>query len=176
MGYNTFFSISHIEGNESSYKEVVNELNELSQLDLENGESAHWYDSDADCKAVARKHPDVMFQIDGDGENYNDCWCARYKGDMFEIVSSVIPPFRKLQSEDEKAREASKPDDTLIYYIGPDDAADAGEKKGTDLYHLDRTDIDRLSEDGFGCLMTMQEFIAKFNSDEISDQGYIAKY
>lgn len=173
MGYETYFIISRVDGNEDDYNKIVEELKEESGLDLKSGDSAKWYDSHEDCLKVSKKYPGVMFQLDGDGANSDDVWATRYKGGESETVESMMPPFQKMLTAEEKEKNAKKECGILIYYVDPDTANEHDE---VDFYHLDRETIDKLTDDGIGCLMSLEDFVCKFNAEEISDLGYIAKY
>lgn len=175
MGYETYYIISRVEGNEDDYKKIVKELEEISEIDLKNGEVSKWYDSHEDCLEVSKKYPDVMFQLNGDGEDSIDVWATRYKGGESETVESVMPPFKTLLSEEEKAKNAKENSGITIYYVDPDSSSRIDFSE-IDMFALDRKSIDEFLKKGIGTLMPLEEFICKFNTEEISDLGYITRY
>ena len=104
MGYYTYFIIS-LHGEEEKVEAFKKDLLEISKGD--DGEvddaldellkyqcvEARLYNLEQWIDAVALKHPDVLIVLDGDGEESDDCWEARWKGDQKEIQRAIIPPF-----------------------------------------------------------------------------------
>lgn len=55
--------------------------------------SCKWYSQDEDCKAVSAQFPDVLFAIEGDGEEQGDIWRRSYLGG--EMTQELRPePFK----------------------------------------------------------------------------------
>jgi hypothetical protein len=76
MGYNTYYKISVDDDQLDNY---VGEINAVSKYDLTRGESITWYDWQNDMQAVSKKFPDVVFRVDGEGEEAGDIWVAWFK-------------------------------------------------------------------------------------------------
>lgn len=45
------------------------------------------------CKKVARMNPDVLIRLEGDGEESDDLWESRFKGNLYERQDFTMPPF-----------------------------------------------------------------------------------
>ena len=115
MGYYTYFQIA-FEGDKDKVEAFKKDLLEESKDDdgdidgyLEDllsysGVEAKLYDLEDWINAVAPRHPDVLVILDGDGEESDDNWQARWKGDKSERRFAVIPPFttKELLTENEK--------------------------------------------------------------------------
>ena len=111
MGHYTSFCIEY-EGSTEDVKKVENDfkalygdggyLNELIDTGISE---MKWYDWEFDMKKVAKKNPNVLIILHGDGEESDDIWQARAKGKEFEFKSFMIPPFENpnLFKQEEKA-------------------------------------------------------------------------
>ena len=66
--------------------------------------SAKLYDLEEWIDEVAPRHPDVLVILNGDGEESDDLWECRWKGDKCERQDAIIPPFTtpELLTEEEK--------------------------------------------------------------------------
>jgi hypothetical protein len=49
-----------------------------------------WYDWEKEVTAISAKFPDLLIEIDGDGEESDDFWKARIKNGECEIVRGKI--------------------------------------------------------------------------------------
>lgn len=115
MGYYTYYQIA-FEGDDDNVKEFKEDLLKYSKGDdgevdcyLEDllsysGVEAKLYDLEDWIDAVAPRHSDVLVILNGDGEESDDLWEARWKGDKCERQSAIIPPFTtpELLTEREK--------------------------------------------------------------------------
>jgi len=115
MGYYTYFSIA-FEGDKDKVEAFKKDLLEESKDDdgdvdsyveeLLNysGVEAKLYDLEEWIENVAPRHPDVLVILNGDGEESDDLWQARWKGNKSERQFAVIPPFttKELLTENEK--------------------------------------------------------------------------
>ena len=106
MGYYTSFSISHIEGDFEEYKKMLAELADSTGFPKITEETlyAKWYDCEKDCLAISKKYPDILFQVDGDGEESLDYWSARFKNGVVDFVERYIarPDFSILATKEER--------------------------------------------------------------------------
>lgn len=133
MGYNTHFTIS-MEGSDEAKAKAIAELRKIYQGPgfiieevtddkkalnlLEYGFEAHWYDFGEDCHRIALAVPDVLIIVNGQGEDRDDIWEARYKGDLSELAKAVIldPQItdeRLLGTSDSQSLPAGTVDKTL---------------------------------------------------------------
>ena len=115
MGYITCFDLTLI-GEKEKVEAFKKDLLEESKSDdgeidedveelLECGYlSAKIYDLEDWIDAVAPRHPDVLVILNGDGEESDDLWETRWKGDKCERQNAIIPPFTtpELLTETEK--------------------------------------------------------------------------
>lgn len=110
MGYYTDYSLSCIGDDEeirAFCDDLVNEHPDEPELQqLVDGEvmNMKWYHLSDWIGKTAARHPDVLVILDGDGENSNDLWQERWKGDEHECHSMMMPPFTSpdLLTDDEK--------------------------------------------------------------------------
>ena len=82
------------------WKEGIKELVQETYLE------AKWYSFQTDFVAWAKRFPKVLFIVDGDGEDSDDVWQLRVKGDEVEYREMQFPPLQNLNllTEDEKIR------------------------------------------------------------------------
>ena len=109
MGYYTCFTIDY-EGEEADIKKVEEDFKALyceGYLDelIDTGTSERkWYEWEKDMRKVAKKNHNVLIILHGSGEESDDIWQARAKGNEYEFQSFCLPPFENanLLTEDEK--------------------------------------------------------------------------
>lgn len=94
MEYYTSFTLTVASENA---KEIIAALRaECSNADYaldENGEpndSTKWYDRDKDMKAFSLKYPDVLFKLNGEGEESGDIWNTYYKNGKSQTCQAII--------------------------------------------------------------------------------------
>ena len=95
MGYYTYFSIT-LYGEDEAYDKAAKEICELgehAENSLLGGSLEKWYSHREDLSKVAKNNPEVLIRVCGDGEESDDLWEERYKGELFEFHSASIPPF-----------------------------------------------------------------------------------
>ena len=105
MGYYTSYSLEMF-GEVEEVEKAENDL--LVMTEYENGDYdpeikelvntggvyAKLYDIQDYLKEVAKKNPNVLIVLNGDGEESDDLWEERYKGELFEHNYATIPPFK----------------------------------------------------------------------------------
>ena len=115
MGYYTYYQIAFV-GDDDKVKAFKDDLLETSKDDdgevdsyLEDllsysGVEAKLYDLEEWIDTIAPRHPDVLVILNGDGEESDDLWETRWKGDKYEHQEAVISPFTtpELLTEREK--------------------------------------------------------------------------
>ena len=99
MGYYTSFFLN-LHGDQEEIKKFESDLYEESKRDtdikelIETGTVyAKLYELEGYIDKVAPKHPGVLVILGGDGEESDDLWEARWKGNEFEKQCATIPPF-----------------------------------------------------------------------------------
>ncbi len=124
MGYDTFYNVNIISFNEEERNAVREEIaraafdERAKSSDVDYGFEAHWYDHDDDLKAIAKRHPDVIIEVSGDGEDPNDIWASRYHGDRSETIRfDGLPDFKEIltsQEEEDAFRKAAQAYDEAL--------------------------------------------------------------
>lgn len=99
MGYYTGYSLN-ISGPGSVHiiYEVRAKYENARYAFDENGEqyaTCKWYDHEDDMKAFSRLYPDVLFTLNGIGEDYPDIWVKYFKNGKMQFVKAkiVLDPF-----------------------------------------------------------------------------------
>lgn len=120
MGYYTYFQIKTLTGTKEDFEAICNELSKKTGVYVDEAgcvnESIKWYDWRKDLSEISERHPDVIIEVDGDGEVCDDLWRARFRNGHIEVHSlvdenviftSIIPDAKAtLTAIDKKAREA----------------------------------------------------------------------
>ena len=77
MGYYTTYSLTLEEGPREQFQKMLEEIdammgdNEMSSFESIN---AKWYSYEKDIKQLSLKYPDIIFRVNGDGEDSDDLW------------------------------------------------------------------------------------------------------
>jgi len=95
MGYYTCHTLSIISGNDTdNLIEQFRDENENAQYAFDkNGftaDACKWYDHQKDMRAFSQKHPDVVFLLEGEGEDNTDMWREYYKSGKMQRSAVVI--------------------------------------------------------------------------------------
>ena len=119
MGYNTSYSLS-IEADEGclNYEDrfygALLETTKMSNGEfdpefvelIDNGGCyGHLYDIEECIDRIAPNYPHLLIMLTGRGEDEDDSWEKRWKGEYNEVQRAVIPPFQNpyLQTKYEKS-------------------------------------------------------------------------
>jgi len=82
MGYYTYHNINIVAGDkslldseefQSFFEKTTNYV-----FGVINERNVKWYDSEKDMVTISKQYPNVVFEVYGDGENYDDNWVAYY--------------------------------------------------------------------------------------------------
>ena len=120
MGYLTNFTITICRKIESAEtlnenKRIFDEIETKSgyTFDSLNDEEAQlneckWNNAVKDVASVAKKHPGVIIELIGEGEDRHDNWVARFCGDKYEIIRTDIewPEFKDILTPEETTPKA----------------------------------------------------------------------
>lgn len=89
MGYYTRHELSIVSGNDykTDYEKEITESTQYSSL---FDDSIKWYDCEKDMKKYSKKHPNVVFCIDGEGEESGDIWKAYFQNGKMFTAKAVI--------------------------------------------------------------------------------------
>lgn len=117
MGYYTQFNLSVIgdPGEEALFEEDLRAealkyskgepWPELEELIKYGAAYAKLYHIDVWIETVAKKHPDLLIILEGDGESSMDIWEQRWKGDQMEFHKAAMPPFETLKTPYELTKQ-----------------------------------------------------------------------
>ena len=98
MGYITDFCL-RIFGPDDKVRKAGEDIKALSpdgwldELVDDEYSALKWYNWQEDIDKVAKANPDVLIILDGDGEESDDLWQYRAKGDKTEYHAFALPPF-----------------------------------------------------------------------------------
>ena len=103
MGYYTYCTFQTLTGAREEQDIVAEKIAKALDCDVEELDNQYikWYNASERICEIAKEHPSVMIQVDGDGEESLDIWTLRLLGSKSELVQAEIPPFRELTIEGE---------------------------------------------------------------------------
>lgn len=106
MGYYTYYTLAYygspedeqalqdFQPDQADFKFPVKLI---KQLIADNGDNDwKWYDWEEDMQTLARKFPNITFALHGDGEESDDIWEWRGRGDKYEYHRVEMPPFTEI--------------------------------------------------------------------------------
>lgn len=127
MGYDTFFNVNITAPTKKEHFAVLKEIAEAADQNIQNvnyGFEGHWYDWDKDLAAISARHPGVLIEAGGYGEDNNDIWAARYRDGKNETIRfEGLPDFKEIltsQEEEDVFHKASE-----AYHTALDDLTKA---------------------------------------------------
>ncbi len=94
MGYYTNYKIELIRGNRKEFSSLLNRLAEISQYpELKDGyaDSIRWYCWLENSIEVSKEFPNILFMIEGDGEDSDDIWRCYFKNGDGKQIFMVWP-------------------------------------------------------------------------------------
>ena len=107
MGYYTRFELSHdsvdVEVTKAIY-EAIGSFGESSDIDIAIGlvdcnerstvygpsQGTKWYEHDEDMKELSSKFPEILFTLEGKGEEVGDLWRNYYMGGKMQLGETTI--------------------------------------------------------------------------------------
>lgn len=104
MGYQTRYSLTIEHQGSDPVSKLLEEARVLSvkipnYCDIEeliaDGIDCKWYDHDEDMKKISADFPDILFKLEGEGEESGDIWKTYYKGGKAQHCRAkiVFPEF-----------------------------------------------------------------------------------
>ena len=108
MAYNTLYELTVFNDEGELEEELIVEheegISKISGYDQEIGylqmeEAVSWYDYEDDMLLYSTQHPDLVFKLQGEGEENLDLWlCYFHNGKMQRCEAKVVyPPFDPAQ-------------------------------------------------------------------------------
>lgn len=91
MGYYMDFKVEVAYGDLSN-SDFTRQASNIAQYDiaLSNIFSAKWCDHEKDMKEISKSFPDVLFQLEGHGEDLDDLWVKYFKNGMMQVCKAQI--------------------------------------------------------------------------------------
>ena len=89
MGYYTRHTLTIVSGNDE-VTDYAAEISEASGYDNCFDEELKWYDHEEDMRKYSEKHPDVLFLLEGDGEENGDQWIEYYQNGKSQRCPAII--------------------------------------------------------------------------------------
>lgn len=89
MGYYTRHTLTIVEGDdhETDHEKGIAESNDyMGCFD----EEIKWYDHEEDMRKYSKKYPDVLFKIEGEGEESGDLWVEYHKNGRMQRCKGKI--------------------------------------------------------------------------------------
>ena len=94
MGYYTRYEIE-ITKDGHDFSDIQDDLVAETGYSDPFGDTCKWYSHEDDVKRFSKKHPDVLFKLTGEGEEFPDFWIKYFKnGKMQKCTGEVVyPPY-----------------------------------------------------------------------------------
>ncbi|QGH76408.1 hypothetical protein SEA_DAUBENSKI_104 [Streptomyces phage Daubenski] len=102
MGYYTDFTL-RAEGRGAVYDKMMRDRSKITfsysnydftlgdWLDRDYSENLKWYEWEKDMKQLSKEWPNVLFILDGDGEETGDLWRAWFRnGAMYKLEAKIV--------------------------------------------------------------------------------------
>ncbi len=119
MGYYTSYGLSvtpdkgHAADEDKFYNDLLNETAysdgaydiEVKELIDTGGVWAKLYNIEDKIAEIAKSYPYLLIALSGDGEDSDDNWEMRCRGDICELHRAEIPPFTRLELMTEYERK-----------------------------------------------------------------------
>lgn len=89
MGYSTNYELTM----EPWRKEIDEAISQEKDMDYAVGEykqECKWYDHDKDMISFSKRFPDVLFTLEGQGEESGDLWNTYYKNGRMQHCTAII--------------------------------------------------------------------------------------
>ncbi len=83
MGYYTNYELNFNTNNPEEETKILNRIQEISGYTYLFSQEVKWYDHDKDMLQLSREFPDIVFTLDGEGEENGDIWKAYYHNGKF---------------------------------------------------------------------------------------------
>lgn len=97
MGYYTTYKLTVSEPLDDFAMPIIDNLRDVSSdakyaLDADGSsrDSCKWYDHETELKSFSAKYPDILFTLNGEGEESGDVWVKYFKGGKMQVEKAVI--------------------------------------------------------------------------------------
>lgn len=102
MGYYTNYEIIAIEDPNEEFDDFLWDLADYTDYkELQEGyaTSIKWYDWKEDSIEISKRYPNILFRIQGDGEESDDLWRFYCKNGKSKYIEMIWPEFMKKDLE-----------------------------------------------------------------------------
>lgn len=103
MGYCTYYSLS-VENSTENFEIYSKRLQEISgfqpiALCGDSCDYIKWRNRDEDMISLSKEYPDVLFILDGNGDDADDIWRAYYQNGKYKYSKAdiIYKPFNELE-------------------------------------------------------------------------------
>lgn len=91
MGYYTRYELNFDYGyDEEKRTKIFNRIGELSGYTYLFDDDVKWYDHEKDMLKLSKEYPDIVFTLNGEGEEAGDIWVAYFKDGKMVRHTAVI--------------------------------------------------------------------------------------
>jgi hypothetical protein len=90
MGYYTQFKLKIVEGEGHVYdhEEEIGKATQYGGSPFEN--ELKWYEHEEDMCRYSKSHPDILFAVEGIGEENGDHWIKYFKNGKMQRCNAII--------------------------------------------------------------------------------------
>ena len=91
MGYYTEYTLS-AENAEGLEEKITTDLEEISGYTIDFGwnDSCKWYDHQKHMITLSKMYPEVIFKLEGEGEESEDLWIKYFKNGKMQVCKAEI--------------------------------------------------------------------------------------
>ena len=90
MGYYTQFKLKIVEGEGNVYDHEE----EIGKITCYNAspfdDELKWYDHEEDMRLYSKSHPDILFSVEGLGEDQGDHWIKYFKDGKMQMCKAIV--------------------------------------------------------------------------------------
>lgn len=103
MGYLTEYTLKCHTDNYDTLDKIADMLKDIGiigyalyelmyneEMNFYSCDAVTWYDHDDDMCKVSEAYPDILFELNGSGENSGDIWKTYYKGGKMQHTDAII--------------------------------------------------------------------------------------
>lgn len=86
MGYYTGYKLTTSEEYDLHYKQIGIESGYSNPFE----DTIKWYEHESDMRSYSKKYPDVLFTLNGEGEESGDIWIEYYKNGLMQRTKAKL--------------------------------------------------------------------------------------
>jgi len=93
MGYYTIYTLCVLNGNENIISKLREENEDAMYAIDENGVGrcmAKWYKHEEELKSFSKRNPDILFKLEGEGEENGNLWVKYIKNGKVQVCYAKI--------------------------------------------------------------------------------------